>query len=140
MKIMTFMVMLSGCHAFFVEPLQDVYTIHKTLTGRFVYISDEHKFGEPERWEAGVTGDGVFSGDCEEFALAGVTQMSRFQPGKWHVQIVRQRRRNEHHALACGDGKCFDNSGVYTEKEARQRFIFEGNQYAVWRMRQVMPQ
>lgn len=139
MRFMAFMVILTGCHAMFMEPVQDVYTIQKTLARRFVYISDEYKFGVPERWETGVTGDGLFSGDCEEFALAGVVQMSRIQPEQWHVQVVRQRRRNEHHALACGDGKCFDNGGVYTEKEARRRFVFEGDQYALWQLGKSAP-
>jgi predicted transglutaminase-like cysteine proteinase len=97
-------VMVSGCAS---SRYDNLWALNKSVSHRFTYLSDDEKHGVVEFWEKGVTGDGPFSGDCEEYAFAIKYQLQQagYQAKTWRVHDGIGG-----HAVTCtDDGYCLDH-------------------------------
>ena len=82
------------------------WEINRETSYKFTYISDYRKHGVPHYEEPFVTGNTLFSGDCEEYAAAVQYQLAlnSVPATRWYV-IGRAGA----HALTCTqDGWCLD--------------------------------
>lgn len=114
---------LSGCSL--PQPIpENLYRVNKRVSNNFLYVSDEVKHGYAEYWEAGVTGDTRFTGDCEEYAFAMNVQLNRMgiPNTMWVVAPpAGSAPVGELHALTCSDsGWCFDYDRVPFRKETSE--------------------
>lgn len=113
--------LMTGCTAL-AGPPEDLWMIQKRINERFIPVSDFKKWGKGHYWEQGVTGDNVFSGDCEEYAAAAKVQLERkgHPVTMWRVELPD----GEHHAVSCTiDGDwCLDNLRGIPVKRDRLKY------------------
>lgn len=87
---------------------EELWALNRRISHNFVYVSDLDKWCSSQYIELNVTGDTVFSGDCEEYALAVRHHLDHMGIASqiWHVL---DRKTGQAHAITCTDeGWCMD--------------------------------
>lgn len=111
--------LLSACTAI----PENLWEINRTISDRFVYVSDQDKWCVSNYVEQDVTGDERFSGDCEEYAIAVKHHLDHMGVA---ASVWRVEGNGEPHAVTCTeDGWCLDYNVIPTQMDKTPYWFVE---------------
>ncbi|MDO8267695.1 MAG: transglutaminase-like cysteine peptidase [Moraxellaceae bacterium] len=111
--------LLSACTAI----PENLWAINRTISDRFVYVSDLDKWCVSNYVELDVTGDYPFSGDCEEYAIAVKHHLDHMGIA---ASVWRVEGNGVPHAVTCTeDGWCLDYNVIPTQMDKTPYWFIE---------------